>query len=60
MNISDVITFLSFMSVAYFIGFLVGGNCGKSESHQEAIEAGVGEYYVDKDHDKQFRYKTDK
>lgn len=33
---------------------------GVKEARDEAIEAGVGEYYLDENHDKQFRWKPGK
>jgi len=51
-------TVLLFVAVAgaFILGFIFGGLRELGESRAEATKAGAGEYYLDKDNEKQFRY----
>lgn len=39
------------------IAFFAGGIAGKREERNEAVRRGFAEYYLDKKHKKQFRWK---
>lgn len=58
MNDDDLDLFL--MAIVAVFCFCLGGFAGKAserqESRAEAVKAGVAEYYLDKDNNKQFRY----
>lgn len=42
------------------IGYFVGGSAAEKSTHESAIKAGVAEYYLDQNHERQFRWKESK
>ncbi len=53
--IALIIVFL--MGSAFLLGVGLGMECEEINQRDEAISAGVGEYYLDKNHKRQFRWK---
>lgn len=51
-------TFLFGAAFGLLIGFMGGNDFKTSAIHREAVEAGAGEYYLDADHQRQFRWVT--
>lgn len=43
---------------AFILGAILCGGCCIRAIHEEAVEAGVAEFYIDAGHDKAFRWKT--
>lgn len=44
--------------ILFCVGGCVGGCVGRNEQREEAISAGVAEWYLDANADKAFRWKT--
>lgn len=40
-----------------WLGLVIGGSGATSDLRAEAIKAGVAEYYLDANHERQFRWK---
>lgn len=52
----EPIAILFIIIVSSFGGALIGAAIQTSSMRSEAVDAGVAEYYLDKDHMRQFRY----
>lgn len=58
MNDSSVgILALVMLILGLWIGLAIGGSGATSDLRTEAIKAGVAEYYLDANHERQFRWK---
>jgi len=42
--------------LGFTLGLFIGASTIEASSRNQAIEANVAEYYLDENHDKQFRY----
>jgi hypothetical protein len=56
MKADDVVAIVG-MIIMFVFGFGLGGCAGTQVEQENAIKAGVAEYYIDADNDKAFRYK---
>ncbi len=56
MTWGDWIGVIVVFALGWFLGFLTGGNGATNYEYNQAIEAGAGEYYLDENHERQFRW----
>lgn len=54
---NDSAPMMYFMLTAFVLGFLAGGTYAKKTSEAKAVQSKVAEYYIDKNNNKQFRFK---
>ena len=45
-------------AIALVLGFMLGTSWEEFKWREDALENNVGEYYLDKDHDKKWRWRT--
>jgi hypothetical protein len=57
MDASDVV--MAFV-IGLIFGGILGGCCASTIKNDAAVVAGVAEYYLDADHNRQFRYLTNR
>lgn len=60
MKRADEFEFILALCIGCLVGSFAGCNVQQNRVTQEAIEAGVAEYYLDADFQKQFRWRTNK
>lgn len=56
----DLLPFILVFCVAMAIGFVAGREFDGHESRDQAVEAGVAEYYLDQNHERQWRWITNR
>lgn len=58
MDDKDIAFWMSVCLLAVAGTFLITGGCAIRHVRDQAVSAGVAEYYINAEHDKDFRWKT--
>lgn len=58
MDFDDCIFFIGLSLIACLITGLFVSGCTAIKIERDAVQAGVAEYYINHEHDKAFRWKT--